>query len=328
MPGPPDMSSPSGIHPWVAARQNRVRFGVAYGPQIAPRADWPALVGFVQTAEALGFDSYWTADHPTVWPDCWMTLAVLAARTKTIRLGPLVSCVAYRPAALTARLARDLDDASGGRLVLGLGAGDAPDEFAQLGLAWGTLRERQAALGAASSAILGILGSAPTPHAHQPRIPLLIAGGGERVTLRQVAQYADMANFGAHAHVGGAFTGADIARKLAALRDHCVALDRPYDSILRSHWRGRSSSRQPRTPCARSSTGSPRRCWRCFAPAPSPGHQPKSATPTAPWSPQGCSIASPWSSATTARLCNCWPNRLSRRSKATQHPERRPERVA
>ena len=96
MPDPPDMSPPPATHPWVTAGQNRVRFGVAYGPQIAPRADWPALVGFVQNAESLGFDSYWTADHPAVWPECWMTLALLAAQTKTIRLGPLVSCVAYR----------------------------------------------------------------------------------------------------------------------------------------------------------------------------------------------------------------------------------------
>jgi alkanesulfonate monooxygenase SsuD/methylene tetrahydromethanopterin reductase-like flavin-dependent oxidoreductase (luciferase family) len=231
-------SPPQGIHPWVAAGRGRVRFGVAYGPQIAPRADWPALAGFVQTAEALGFDSYWTADHPAAWPECWMTLALLAAQTKTIRLGPLVSCVAYRPAALIARLARDLDDASGGRLVLGLGAGDSPDEFARLGLTWGTLRERQAALEAAIPAIRDLLGDAPSPHTHQPRIPLLIAGGGERVTLRQVAHYADMANFGAHARVGGAFTGADIARKFAALRDHCAALYRPYEAVLRSHWAG------------------------------------------------------------------------------------------
>jgi alkanesulfonate monooxygenase SsuD/methylene tetrahydromethanopterin reductase-like flavin-dependent oxidoreductase (luciferase family) len=237
MQGTPGTLAPA-IHPWVAAGRGLVRFGVAYGPQIAARADWLALIGFVQAAEALGFDSYWTADHPTVWPDCWPTLALLAARTETIRLGPLVSCVAYRPAALTARLARDLDDASGGRLVLGLGAGDAPDEFARHGLPWGTPRGRQAALEAAASAILDILGNAAAPHAHQPRIPVLIAGVGERVTLRQVAQYADIANFGAHAHVGGAFTGADIARKFAALRDHCAALARPDDSVLRSHWAG------------------------------------------------------------------------------------------
>ena len=90
MQGTPGTAMPAGIHPWVAAGRGRGRFGVAYGPQIAPRADWPALVGFVQDAEARGFDSYWTADHPTAWPECWATLALLAARTTTIRLGPLL----------------------------------------------------------------------------------------------------------------------------------------------------------------------------------------------------------------------------------------------
>jgi alkanesulfonate monooxygenase SsuD/methylene tetrahydromethanopterin reductase-like flavin-dependent oxidoreductase (luciferase family) len=75
----------------------------------------------------------------------------------------------------------------------------------------------------------------PGKPVQQPRIPLLIAGGGERVTLRQVAQYADIANFGAHSVMGGAYHTDDVVRKYDALRGHCEAQGRPYDSVLRSH---------------------------------------------------------------------------------------------
>jgi alkanesulfonate monooxygenase SsuD/methylene tetrahydromethanopterin reductase-like flavin-dependent oxidoreductase (luciferase family) len=219
------------IHPWVAACQGPVRFGIAHGPQTDTPMDWPTLIAFVRDAEALGFDSFWVGDHPIGMPECWAMLALLAGQTATIRLGPLVSCVAYRPIGVLARLARDVDDASGGQLILGVGTGDNAAEFAQLGLTWGTLGQRQAALEAGIVALRAFLGQASP-------IPLLIAGGGERVTLRQVAQYADMTNFGAHAHVGSAFSGDDVRRKLAALRAHCAKLGRPYEAILKSHWAG------------------------------------------------------------------------------------------
>jgi alkanesulfonate monooxygenase SsuD/methylene tetrahydromethanopterin reductase-like flavin-dependent oxidoreductase (luciferase family) len=70
----------------------------------------------------------------------------------------------------------------------------------------------------------------------QPRIPLLIGGGGERVTLRQVAQYADMSNFGPTEQTGGAATPEGVPPKYAALRRHCETLGRPYDSVLRSYY--------------------------------------------------------------------------------------------
>jgi alkanesulfonate monooxygenase SsuD/methylene tetrahydromethanopterin reductase-like flavin-dependent oxidoreductase (luciferase family) len=69
----------------------------------------------------------------------------------------------------------------------------------------------------------------------QPHVPLLIAGGGERGTLRQVAQYADMTNFGPHPDVGSAFTLDDVRHKYEVLRRHCEELGRPYDAILRSY---------------------------------------------------------------------------------------------
>ena len=69
----------------------------------------------------------------------------------------------------------------------------------------------------------------------KPRVPLLIAGGGERVTLRQVARFADMANFGGRKYAGAASDLADIRRKCAVLRNHCEAIERPYESVLPSH---------------------------------------------------------------------------------------------
>jgi alkanesulfonate monooxygenase SsuD/methylene tetrahydromethanopterin reductase-like flavin-dependent oxidoreductase (luciferase family) len=240
------------MHPWVAEGRDRIRFGVFAGPQLDQPPDWAALLDFVQAADDLGFDSYWTADHPTSWADCWATLMPLAARTKRIRLGPLVDCIYYRSPALTARLAADVDQLSAGRVVFGVGMGDAAREFAQMGLAFPPTRERQAALEEALTIITGLWSgqSVTVEGAHfrvreavlrsrpvqQPRIPILIAGGGERVTLRQVAQYADACNFGAHANVGSAFTAEDVRRKLGALDAHCAALGRPPDSVLRSHW--------------------------------------------------------------------------------------------
>jgi alkanesulfonate monooxygenase SsuD/methylene tetrahydromethanopterin reductase-like flavin-dependent oxidoreductase (luciferase family) len=77
--------------------------------------------------------------------------------------------------------------------------------------------------------------SLPAGPIQQPYIPLLIAGGGERVTLRQVAQYADASNFGTHIHTGGAASIEDVVRKCNALRAHCERLARPANAVLRTH---------------------------------------------------------------------------------------------
>ena len=156
MSAPPVDPSSLGAHPWVAAGRDRVRFGLMYGHQLDQPPDWGALVGFFPAAEALGYDSYWTADHPIFFADCESTLTLAARATHSIRLGPLVACVSYRHPALTARLAADLDQLSGGRLGLGLGTGDNPDEFAQLGLPFPPPRERQATLAEAVAVITGL----------------------------------------------------------------------------------------------------------------------------------------------------------------------------
>src|SRR5215472_2837000 len=127
------------VHPWASLGTQRLRFGI-----IAATQSWPQMRDLAQMAEGLGFDSFWRVDHPMLGHDAWTTLAALAAATRTIRLGSHVSCVAYRNPVLLARMAADVDAISTGRLVLGLGSGDAPREFAQLGQAYLPTQERQA----------------------------------------------------------------------------------------------------------------------------------------------------------------------------------------
>jgi alkanesulfonate monooxygenase SsuD/methylene tetrahydromethanopterin reductase-like flavin-dependent oxidoreductase (luciferase family) len=242
-------STPRAIHPWVAEQERRVRFGVFNGPL----TEWRVLLAWVQAIERLGLDSFWIGDHPMLSAvDCWTALAALAVHTERLRLGPLVSCVYYRPAALLARQAADVDRLSAGRLVLGLGIGDLPKEFEQLGLAKPPFRQRAIALAETVALVRGLWGPAPvTLHGthvraedarlgsgpvQEPHVPLLIARGGERVTLRQVAEHADACNFGPNGATGSAWGLPEVRRKLEALRRHCAAVGRPDAAVLRSHF--------------------------------------------------------------------------------------------
>jgi alkanesulfonate monooxygenase SsuD/methylene tetrahydromethanopterin reductase-like flavin-dependent oxidoreductase (luciferase family) len=235
-------------HPWVAAGQGTIRFGVA---QVTALVDWPAYLEFVREAEALGFDSYWTYDHPTFGFDCWTTLSAVAAVTRTMRVGTMTTSIYHRNPALFARMAADVDRISQGRLVLGLGIGDDTHEMAQLGIEAPSVPMRQQALEEVVQIVEGLwreptftfqgthfqvfgASAAPGPM-QQPHVPLMIGGGGERVTLRQVARYADVSNMAASALAGNAFTLEDVRRKYAALWRHCAAVGRPYESILRSY---------------------------------------------------------------------------------------------
>lgn len=107
---------------------------------------WEDVLAIAQRAEAVGFDALWVVDHLTIPVDqmvpgaepmgaweCWSLLAALAAATRRIQLGSLVSCTAFRNPALLAKMADTIDEVSGGRLTLGLGAGSLPAEFAAFG---------------------------------------------------------------------------------------------------------------------------------------------------------------------------------------------------
>ncbi len=242
-------TAPSVIHPWVAQWQTKPGFAVSIYPN---PPDWPRFIAHVQWMEAHGIDAYFSYDHPAANADCWTALAALAASTSTIRLGTAIDCVYYRSPYMLARQAADVDRISGGRLVLGIGIGDLPKEFADMGLEYPAAPIRQRALDEALTILRGLWSGESFSHkgeqfeAHtdgtflppvqQPHVPIIIAGGGEKVTLRQVAQWADASNMGAHESIGGAYQPTDVARKFAKLDEHLAAHGRPSESVLRSQF--------------------------------------------------------------------------------------------
>jgi alkanesulfonate monooxygenase SsuD/methylene tetrahydromethanopterin reductase-like flavin-dependent oxidoreductase (luciferase family) len=234
-------------HPWVARAAECVRFGIS----TAPQHDWDATKAFAQAVEAMGFDALMLPEHPMfVGNATWTALCGLAEVTHTVRLGTLVSCVSYSNPAVLARMAADLDRMSGGRAILGLGSGDMPHEFRQLGVPWRPAAERQAALEEGLQIIRPLLqGRRVTfrgqyfhvedavlepPPMQQPGVPILVAGGGEKTTLRFAASYADGVNVGAASWAGGAFGPEDIRRKFDVLDQHCLAAERAPSSVMKT----------------------------------------------------------------------------------------------
>jgi alkanesulfonate monooxygenase SsuD/methylene tetrahydromethanopterin reductase-like flavin-dependent oxidoreductase (luciferase family) len=240
--------TPRQTHPWVAAADT-IRFGVSYYPH---PASWTQFIASLKRMEALGYDSYWNYDHPTARVDCWNVLAVAATATERMRLGTLVACIYYRSPYLLARAAADIDRLSGGRLVLGLGIGDNVPEFEAMGIPFPPTRERLRAMEETIQIVRGLWSGKPfaftgesftastdgtfLPPVQEPYVPILLAGGGEKVTLRQVAKYADASNMGAHDWIGSAVTEEDIARKFAKLDGYLAEVGRAPESVLRSHF--------------------------------------------------------------------------------------------
>jgi alkanesulfonate monooxygenase SsuD/methylene tetrahydromethanopterin reductase-like flavin-dependent oxidoreductase (luciferase family) len=223
------------------------RFGALCWNQYS---DWPSLLEAGIRADRLGYHSLWTWDH--VYPivgsaegpmfEGWLTTTAWAQATSRARIGLMVGANTFREPALVAKMATTLDHISGGRAILGIGAAWFETEHVAFGFPFGEgPPERLRWLGEALPVMRGMLrGERPTAagkryHAREVRndpppiqdaMPLLVGGGGERVTLKLVAHYADANN------VGGGFD--NVQRKETILREHCDAVGRDEREIERT----------------------------------------------------------------------------------------------
>ncbi len=229
--------------------------------------DWPGWLGAMRRADSLGYASLWTWDHlyPIVgsWEgpilEAYTALAAAAAVTEHATLGLMVGANTFREPSITAKMVTTIDHISGGRAVLGIGAAWFETEHTAYGLAFGDgPPERLRWLGQALPIMRGMLdGTEPTapegryaarsvrndPPPIQPHLPILIGGGGRKVTLRLVARWADACNLG-----GGI---ASVQEAEAVLREHCDAIGRDERTIERTVGIGTPVIRDSREEAAR-----------------------------------------------------------------------------
>ncbi|HLN06197.1 MAG TPA: TIGR03560 family F420-dependent LLM class oxidoreductase [Acidimicrobiales bacterium] len=216
-------------------------------------ASYEQLEGTAKLAEELGYDGLWLNDHfvpdpisgryeaPTL--ECWTTAGALARATTRVRIGFMTLCNGYRWPSITAKMVTTLDNISGGRVNMGLGAGWHEDEFAMFGIPYPAPRVRLDQLVEGLEIIQGMFANEqftfqgeyfsvegvwnnPRP-VQQPRPPVWIGGGGEKRMLRIVAKYADWHNL--------VVTPLDTFRhKMEILDGHCTELGRDPKSLRRS----------------------------------------------------------------------------------------------
>ena len=224
-----------------------MEFSVQTGQQ---NIEWQELSETWTRLEALGFDGAWCHDHfipagtrdvdgPCM--DGWTALAGLAARTERLRLGVFVTGVTYRNPALLAKIATTVDHISGGRLNFGIGGAWYEREHSAYGFDFGTAGQRLAKLDEALQ-VIKLLWNAddevsfegqyyslheapflPRP-LQDPHPPIWIGGGGERKTLRIVAQHADAWNALGPLPV--------LQHKLGVLQQHCNDVGRRFEDIM------------------------------------------------------------------------------------------------
>lgn len=215
----------------------------------APEA-WETSKSVARTAESLGYDHLWVYDHvetvprrePTHVFEAWTVMAALAEITATPMLGQLVTCASYRSAGMLAKQAACVDVMSGGRVILGIGAGWYHEEYGAYGWPYLSDRERLRAMDETITAVrqlwteervtfagahVQLADALCDPKPLQSLPPVWIGGGGEKVTLRIAARQADATNW----QVG--LEG--FVRKSKLLEQYCDEIGRPFTDIARTH---------------------------------------------------------------------------------------------
>jgi F420-dependent oxidoreductase-like protein len=213
-------------------------------------AQWDVMRGLAQAADAGPWDSIWVFDHFHTVPvpsdevthEAWSLMAAFAASTNRVRLGQMCTCMGYRNPAYLAKVAATIDVISGGRVEMGIGGGWYEHEWRAYGYGFPGAGDRLGMLdeGVQIMRQLWTTGTATLAGQHyqvdgaigQPLpvqdggIPLWIAGGGEKKTLRTAARYARYTNFDA--------TPETFARKSEILAAHCKDVGTDFDAITRS----------------------------------------------------------------------------------------------
>jgi F420-dependent oxidoreductase-like protein len=212
-----------------------------------PVEAYETMTNVAKAADEDGYESVWMVDHFHTVPkpsqevtfEVWMSLAGIARDTKRVRIGQIVTCNSYRNPALLAKMASTLDVLSHGRLNFGIGAGWYEHEYRAYGYPYPDAPERLSMLREALQVIHAmweqdeayfegkyyqVRGAINQPKGVQkPHIPILIGGGGEKVTLKLVAQYGDACNI-----LGDMAT---IRHKLEVLKRHCEQVGRDFATI-------------------------------------------------------------------------------------------------
>jgi F420-dependent oxidoreductase-like protein len=234
---------------------DKIKFGV-FLPFYAFRTENRAsqlfnrLHDVVLECERLRYDSVWLDDHMMLndMPilECWTTLSALSRITEFIRLGTMVTCNSFRNPALLAKMAATLDNISDGRLELGIGAGVQKNEHNAYGFPFSFSKARVERMGEAVAIIkkmwteqkvnytgkyYRIIDAVCEPKPMQkPHPPIIVGGGGEKLTLKVTAQYADRYDWG---YISSLM---EYKRKLKVLEKHCKSVGRCFNDIEKSCW--------------------------------------------------------------------------------------------